>query len=283
MIGNSLQAYRVTGDTQLLDGLRQRIDYLYEVRLDPQWGVEDPTSEAVFQNGFVARVLLDAHRDLADADPQRATRALLLCWGLVDWNLNVARWSYYMDSTVEDPTRHSNGTSMTMIGPAVSFYRLTGRRDVLEDAIGFVEEGYNGGAKPYGAFPVWDGGWEGRAYEYAVLHPKADETPPATVADLVARDEGGDVRLEWTAPADAMHYLVVWSELPISRTFTKAPDERNFWAGHIVSQALHARPGETESLTVPGLPVGQTLHFAVIARDAAGNCGAVSNVPALAR
>jgi hypothetical protein len=76
---------------------------------------------------------------------------------------------------------------------------------------------------------------------------------------------------------------VVWSELPISPTFTKSADERNFWAGHVVSQTLHARPGETESLTVPGLPVGQTLHFAVIARDASGNFSAVSNVPVLVR
>lgn len=287
LMASATQAYRVTGDAQLLDGIRCRLNWFHNLRIDPQYGVINPPGESAFQNGFFARSLLGIYSELRGGDPEYAAKAFNLYWGLMDWHYNTGRWAYYVNSADNNSGVASSGTALTMVDPVACFYLLTGRKAVRDDMIRFVDSGLNGGERPYGAFPTWTlsgpwtSGWEGRAQEYVRLYPKADETAPSAISDLSARLASGKAHIEWTAPADAARYFAVWSTLPISRTYTKAADQRNFWACQVIPNNLVGTPGSKQSLDVGGLPAGQKVYFAVVSFDANDNLSDVSNVTSL--
>jgi len=279
MLANATQAFRVTGDRQLLDGLRNRLDWLHNGRLNLQYGIIRPVGEAPFQNGYFARALLGIYHELKGTDPEYAAKAFNMAWGIIDWNYYIGRWAYYVGVTENTSGYRSDGSSLTMVDPVCQFYLRTGRRTpYLTDAFAFVDNGLNGGERPYGGFPAWTGGFEGRMQEFVRLNPKASETPPPAVTDLKATPSGGTVRLEWTAPSRAARYIIVRSTYPISRTYTKAADLRNFWAGDIVSQNLAGAPGSKQTVDVTGLTAGTKYHFALVAFDATENMSDVSNV-----
>lgn len=105
-----------------------------------------------------------------------------------------------------------------------------------------------------------------------------DASPPGAVTDLAAvtGNAAGRVSLTWTAPGDdgnaglAQAYELRWSTAPITAG--------NFAAATVAGNPPLPQPGGSpQSFVVFGLPNEAALHFALRARDDAGNWSAVSN------
>jgi len=232
--------------------------------------------EAAFQLGFFARAVCGLLTELRGADAEYWTKSYLILWGVMDWNLNNCQYAYY--TPVEGPPRPSSGTSLTMPDPTAVWYLLSGQQAQLDLANKYIDQGLNGGEKPYGTWDAWGGAWEGRAALAVRLSPKADTTPPAAVTDLHATSAGGKVTIDWTAPANAAEYLVVWSTQPISRVYTNSATERNFWACNVVPATLRPDPGSKQSLAFGNVPVGTRIYVSIATRSADRNLSLPSNV-----
>lgn len=97
-----------------------------------------------------------------------------------------------------------------------------------------------------------------------------DDQAPAQVASLEASVAGTDsVRLRWVATGDdgqlgqAASYQLRYSLAPLNET--------NFEVAVVVPTGAPGLPGTQEEVTVAGLHGDRTYHFAVRARDGAGN------------
>jgi hypothetical protein len=105
-----------------------------------------------------------------------------------------------------------------------------------------------------------------------------DQTPPAAVTDLGAVQASNDYALlRWTAPGDngstgtVAAYDLRYSTQPITTA--------NFAAAIQAPTAPAILPaGSAQSYAMTGLTAATTYHFALKARDAAGNWSAISNV-----
>lgn len=133
---------------------------------------------------------------------------------------------------------------------------------------------------------------------YIWAHPKADDKPPAAVADLAVSIQGDQATVTLTAPADeggkAVRYQVKCSARPIVDyvTFLKkfaANEEKvvaNWWmAANVAGEPAAGGPGQTEpkaagvkeSFAVTGVPAN-AKYFALCSFDGAGNRSPMSNV-----
>ncbi|MFZ1947013.1 MAG: fibronectin type III domain-containing protein, partial [bacterium] len=104
-----------------------------------------------------------------------------------------------------------------------------------------------------------------------------DTTAPAAITDLEAGTTGCDSAvLTWTAPGDdsasgrASSYDLRYSTAAINATNWTA-------ATPFDGEQAPKTAGQPETLTVTGLASGTTYHFALVARDDAGNDSDVSN------
>jgi hypothetical protein len=102
------------------------------------------------------------------------------------------------------------------------------------------------------------------------------ELPSASVSDLAAASAQEVVCLTWTAPlgdgplSGATRYEI--------RYATSAIDEGNWdQAQRVDDPPYPAPPRGKEALSIEGLQVGQTYHFALRAVDASGDLGPISN------
>ena len=108
-----------------------------------------------------------------------------------------------------------------------------------------------------------------------------DTRPPATVTNLkiTVPDSGGQSTVTWTEVGDDWwvgHVASVdlrWSTSPITAA--------NFSSAHQVSVASPVASGATESVSVGGLPTGQTIYVAERGTDDAGNVALLARASAL--
>ena len=107
--------------------------------------------------------------------------------------------------------------------------------------------------------------------------PQPDTTPPGSVVDLAATaDTHASVTLTWTAPPDeadagtVSSYELRWSTTPITTV-------AELLAATPVTAPAPAASGAPQTLTVTGLAAETQYHFAIRARDEAGNFGPLSN------
>jgi len=277
MLANSMQAYRVTGDPELMDGIRTRIDWLRGEHMDMQYGSVGP-HEAAFQLGFFARPIIGILTELRGADPEYEAKAFLILWGTMDWNYNISQYSYYIQNVGGSPLA-SSGTALTMVDPTAIWYLWSGQRKHFDLMVDYIDNGLHGGSRPHGdAWPGWGGTWEDRAAAAVRQTPKANETPAAAITDLSASSAGGRVTVTWTAPAKAKRYLVVWSTKPIARTYDPSAGVVNFWAGNPVGNTLDAVPGTQQSLVFTAASAGTKVYVAVATLTADSNLSEISNV-----
>ena len=103
-------------------------------------------------------------------------------------------------------------------------------------------------------------------------------TSAAAITDLTATVANGKVKLEWTTPQNAERFLIVYSKLPISRTYTKDSTKRNVWGCYGIENTLTAAAGQRQSIEAAGLPTGQKLYFAVLTFTADDNLSEASNI-----
>ena len=288
MLANAVACFRVTGDPQLLEGLRNRIQWLARCEeeegpdskargIHRRWGCYKPASEACFQIGYNARALASVIKEVRGHDHVTEDQALLLLWGFMGWNRHISLYSYH--TSVEQGPLGSSGTAMSFCDPQAMFYLWTGKSEERELMFQYI----NGelGHDPYsGPWDKWDGGWEGRT-PAAIVVPKPNETAAATIGNLTSSIVGGRVRLEWTTPANADRFMIVYSKFPISSTYTQDLNKRNVWGCYAVDQNLQATPGQRQSLDLAGIPTGQKLYFAVLTFTSDDNMSEASNITSI--
>lgn len=104
----------------------------------------------------------------------------------------------------------------------------------------------------------------------------ADMTPPTAVTDLAGSAMGAtSVKLTWSAPSDDSGHVTAYD---IRRSPAAITDEASLLGGTQVSGApAPGVPGAAQTVTVTGLTAETAYHFALRARDGAGNWSAVSN------
>ncbi|MBX3264183.1 MAG: fibronectin type III domain-containing protein [Labilithrix sp.] len=116
-----------------------------------------------------------------------------------------------------------------------------------------------------------DGGADDAANEAA----PPDTTPPDRVADLAATAVShASVKLTWTAPADDSGSIAGY-ELRYATTPITTLDA--FLAATSATPPSALASGAAQTVTVPGLTPETEYHFAIRARDAAGNFGELSS------
>ncbi|OGJ88027.1 MAG: hypothetical protein A2350_15935 [Candidatus Raymondbacteria bacterium RifOxyB12_full_50_8] len=107
-----------------------------------------------------------------------------------------------------------------------------------------------------------------------------EAVPPAAVANLAAQPEfkSGAVLLTWTAPGDD-GTSGLYAESYDIRYSTSLITESTFFSAVSVDTALYPKvPGTQETLSLSGLPAGQTLYFALKTSDETHNASGISNV-----
>lgn len=285
-LGSALQAYRVTGDPDLLDKIRTRIGSLHSSRF-ARYGIWHATAtdwEGIFQVGFLSRNLIQLLDEIRDYDDQTSAVAWNILWGCMEWNYHHAQYAYYIDSSAVAPGgAPSGGPSTTLTDPAAWFGMYAGRPEILDQMNTYINEGLNGGVIAYDmanyGVVTWTGGYLGRVVETSRLDEVVAQ-PPGAITDLSASYQSGKVRLTWTTPSGASRFHVVWSETPISTTWTPDPETQklNAWACNAVGTSLEGVPGTTQSIEFGGVPGGKRIYAAVFCFAENHHMGAGSNV-----
>ncbi|MEO8213859.1 MAG: discoidin domain-containing protein, partial [Myxococcales bacterium] len=112
----------------------------------------------------------------------------------------------------------------------------------------------------------------------AVVAARTNDVPPAAVRNLTGKSLGyTEVQLTWAATGDDDTIGTAASaEL---RYLPGALSSRNFATAALVPDLpLPAASGVSQTVTVTNLAPGVSYHFALVARDAAGNASHLSNV-----
>ncbi|MHC4577758.1 MAG: exo-rhamnogalacturonan lyase family protein [Planctomycetota bacterium] len=299
-ISSAMQAYRITGDPAILEWLRRRLDNL-ELHWDPYSGTYDgylfePSIVSIFEHGFVAHALIQVMDEVEGYDPELYHRLFPHLWGVADFNLELGSFTYHFDLArmlavdlygyPDSFPAPSSGPGMTLADPQAWFGLTTGMPKYLDQVNEYIDFGLHGGIQPYDGYRglyslrAWTGAYAyvGRVTQFVRDHPPVPDAP-AAITDLAASVSGGQIRLNWTTPADAARFHVYWSTLPFTEAYTTDTTEVNPWGGTPVWDNLPpAAPGTIQTLDFGGAPSGQRIYVVILARSADGHMSAMSNV-----
>lgn len=285
MISNALQAYRVTGDTSILDGVRYYINTKLIKEQNPYFGYRNSLccgkhGEAAFQAGYLLRALISFMEEVREKDWQAYSEVFQFVSGYMEWNYNLSNFSSYIDAR-KGAIGKSKLSAFTFVDPQAWFYLRTGKQKYLNHLIEFIDNGINGGKKPSGNVKHWKGQFEGRYGQYVLEVTKDDTTPPSSINDLKAlRMDDDMISLVWTAPQDVVRYHVVYSNKPISENMTTDRNLSNWWSAKVIGTDLVVKFGEQQMLTIKSNQ-SFPLYFAVFSFDEHDNMSSMSNVALL--
>jgi hypothetical protein len=107
---------------------------------------------------------------------------------------------------------------------------------------------------------------------------QSDAVAPSVVTNLVAAagSTAGTVELNWNAPGDdatagtATTYIVRYNTTPITEDNWDASTD-------VTGEPTPSEAGSVETMTVSGLPTGQTYYFAIKTEDEVPNISSISN------
>lgn len=176
----------------------------------------------------------------------------------------------------------SEGIGLILVDSQAWYYWQTGLTAYWDHIQAFVNGGINGGVQPYGGTSggFGDGGWsgqmEGRMYNYVLQTSRLDNSPPAPITNLQARKTGSTVRIQWTTPADAIRFHVVWSDRTISEPQSTSTSVRNWWAANTVGTALVGISNTVQSLQFD-VGSASTVYVAIFSFDASNNMSCMSS------
>jgi len=276
-----LQAYRVTGETELLTRFREHLRTYLIPDQDPRYGDQRRTVEAEgggFQTGYLMRTLITYLEEVrALGDWQAYAEGFNYLSGLMEWNCHYGNFPYYFDAR-GGGTGVSSGTGLTLVDPQAWYYWHTGKTKYLDQLNLYLAKGINGGEPPYGRFEHWQGQFEARYWLHVKHTLRRDTAPPAAIQNLKAvRTSPTEVTLRWTAPAGAKRYHVVWSDRPIVANPSPERAVSNWWAAHAIGPVLKPAPGRRQSLTF-GVGTVDRVYVAMFSFDKQENMSAMSNV-----
>lgn len=279
-LANSLQAYRVTGDTNVLTLVR---GYIAKYLRPGQVGLRDGGRGSTdgYQLGYLNRAAIGYLHEVEGWDPQGWADVFQFVSGISLWNVNYGNFPYYFGAA-GGGQGVSNGTGVSLVDPQVWYYWHTGKQNVWDHARLFVDHGINGGIASYNGPTLrnWPNAadtdcYVGRWYSYVLNGARVDRTPPPAVQDLRAWTNAAGVTAVWTAPAGAARYHVVCSTQSIVEAQTLDSSVCNWWAADAVACTLAARPGQPESWTFSPAATNP-CYVAVFSFDAANNMSAMS-------
>ncbi|MBN2320621.1 MAG: hypothetical protein JXR49_16195 [Acidobacteria bacterium] len=291
-LGHAFQAYRVTGDEELLNGIQTYINN--SLRPESVGGV-DPGAAVVLQNAqyghipfvsgddmpymmsFLLRQIMTYMDEIKYTDPQAWAEAFQFVSGQISANIKYLNWDYRCDPIEglnnKGETCRSNAISAYILAdPASWYYAITGKPEVLANLKDYLDDGINGGDYPNTSkYLSWSDEFTGRWTKYILEKEplRSDMTPPASITDLSAKQSREGIILTFTPPADAVRYHVVYSDKPISENSNPSTEVCNWWAA-----------GTVGTLEIPQTIVPETAahYVAVFTFDSYGNMSGMSNV-----
>ncbi|MBK8479420.1 MAG: hypothetical protein IPL39_24995 [Opitutaceae bacterium] len=294
---HSLQAYRVTGDTELATLLAAYLENHVrprQVQLRHGGRNHEPFTTADGVNhdhwdspqiGFLSRFCANLLHEIDDrgteARAQAAADVFQFLAGCIEWNYQYGNFSG-IDATAGARAAVPGDLGSNVIEPQAWLYRHTGIERFWTHIRGFTSlpQSTDYGHRPFDVFySPWDGDYYVRYYQYLIENPRTDTTPPAAVANLSAWRSGDTVTLRWTAPAgtDLARYHVVYANSPISATPTLATTATNWWAAKAVGTRLVPLPAATQQLTFT-VAGSDPVYAAIYTFDSSDNMSPISNV-----
>jgi hypothetical protein len=281
-ISNGMQAFRVTGDMDLIEHYRKRLDNLdahRQLRTGAFAAFNGLEMPGVFPMAYLARGLINVLTEVGLHDREIHDRTYNFLWGAIEWNHYAAEFAYYIDVLTQQD-RPSAGSSMVMPDPQAWVALKFGQPQYMSTVNEYLAGGMNGGQGYYydlSRLEAWKGDSYGRVTTYTKLYPPT-AGGPAAITGLTAQVKSGNVEISWTTPAEAERFHVVWATLPIVANYTMSETERNPWAATPVPNTLRGVPGTQQSLQLSGLPAGQTVYIAVFTFASNGHMSPMSNV-----
>lgn len=277
-IASAIQAYRITGDTRILEKTHKYINETIRPQMDPIYGFKesliDGGGEAAFQVGFLTRAIITYMEEIKQSDPQAWASAFQLVSACMEWNINFSNFSYYLRAD-KGEMGVSNSTSWTMVDPQAWYYLNTGKRKYLEQLNQYIDHGIGeGGRTPSMNVRHWKGQFEGRYAQFVRENTKPDTSPPAAIINLtVEKPDDTHIRLTWANPMEASRYHIVYSNKPISPETTTDINFTNWWAADVIGSKAQGTFNVKE--------ISSPFYVAVFSFDANGNMSAMSNLAKL--
>lgn len=276
-LAHALAAYRATGNPDVLDHFATEIRALRATQFH-HGGRYDADKEgapagASWQAGYVGRAVLDYMAEIQGSRPREWAEAFAFVAGMVDWNVNHANFSYYMNPyTTNDMPSSSTGLIMVDLQ---SWYALaTGDSNAMRQTFLYVTNGIFGGERPTGKFDEWIGQYESRqwlALSNAVANGRSF-APPPPVSTFSATALSGRVVFTWRGMPNARRYHLFWSDREISLAHTLNTNLLNWWAADTTLTNVATSGGESLSISVASsLPAGTPLSACIFYVDASSN------------
>lgn len=280
-LANALQAYRVTGDITLIEQAKNYINTWLRKEQNPFYGgieKREKDRERASWIGYLSRSVIAFMEEVKDKDKQAYAEAFNLLSGMMEWNLVYGQFGII--SAKIPKIGSSNYTSQNMADPQAWYYWHTGKRKYFDQLVRYAEKGINND-QPKGRLPDraknWTGGFQGRWVQHVFKNEKTDITPPEGVSDLKAIMNGAKVKLEWTAPKEAVRYHIVWSEKPISEKTTTDTNVINWWAANPIGPDILPKPGEKQSVVIEH-DRSKAFYAAMFSFDKNDNMSLMSNL-----
>jgi len=274
-LSNVLQAYRITGDQTLIANasafLSEQITNLINVNTG---GMHTNTNkDASFATGYLTRAIISYMEEVKYSQPQEWAEAFQALTALMNWNYQYCHYCDYI-STVEPINSPSSYNGSTLVDSVAWYGWTTGQTDYINQLQTYINEGLNGGVKPYGDYDNWQGTFVGRTYRYFMLNPKADQTAPEAITNLAATLDDQTITFSWTVPLDAVRSHLIWSQKPIKdiTTFDFDDNKTNWFSANVIGQHVE---NSNQSATITA-PKGM-IYAAAYSFDAAGNISKISN------
>ena len=244
-LAHALQAFRVTGDLDIISGFRKYLNQWLRKEQSPLTGaVRKGKGDRASWVGYLSRAIIDFMEEVRGNDWQAYAEAFNYLSGMMEWNYLYSNFSYATNAD-KGQIGKSSTTAQNMADPQAWYYWHTGRKKYLDHLNTYIDQGINGGQKAYSAIKNWNGSrFQGRWVQFVRENEKPDMNPPAPIVDLKATKTGEDIELSWTAPQDAVRYHIVWSDKPISEESTTDPSYTNWWAAEVTAFVPKDKTGE---------------------------------------
>lgn len=159
-LSHALQAYRITGDLEIIQLVGTYVKNYLAPLLDATLGGykvrQDYPGEAMFQIGYLCHALITYLCELQTRD----INAFNIIGGFTKWNLNYARYGYYNPLT--NVNNVSDGTSMSFCDAAAWWVLQTNDDAVRLQLVQYLTTGIGGGQMPYIDLQKWAGDFLGR-------------------------------------------------------------------------------------------------------------------------
>jgi hypothetical protein len=169
-LSHAMQAYRVTGDPDLLADFADFVDDHVATQLHPVTGAYVPQPDQnlwpqaqsdSWQSGYLLRAIISYLEELPGGAVQsRDPVAFDVIETVVGWNVAIGNFSFRIPSAQTTPAS-SDGAGLTMVDPQIWYANVAGDAAAADHVLDYLDGGIGGGG-PYGDFDGWGGTFEGR-------------------------------------------------------------------------------------------------------------------------